>query len=66
MRAVFAYGAGQNETGRVMEIADGQISRRYRALRKQYFSSDNQLVTLYLAALGGTPEADAVAVQDRA
>ena len=31
----------------------GDIAR----LRKQYFSSDDQLVTLYLAALGGTPEA---------
>ena len=31
----------------------GDIAR----IRKQYFSSDDQLVTLYLAALGGSPEA---------
>ena len=57
MRAVFAYGAGQNETGRVMEIATAKYPGDIARLRKQYFSSDNQLVTLYLAALGGTPEA---------
>ena len=27
VRAVFAYGAGQNETGRVWEIATSQVSR---------------------------------------
>ena len=57
VRAVFAYGAGQNETGRVMEIATAKYPGDIARLRKQYFSSDNQLVTLYLAALGGTPEA---------
>jgi cytosine/adenosine deaminase-related metal-dependent hydrolase len=57
VRAVFAYGAGQNETGRVMEIATAKYPGDIGRLRKQYFSSDDQLVTLYLAALGGTPEA---------
>src|SRR5215212_7397866 len=57
VRAVFAYGAGQNETGRVMEIATSKYPGDIGRLRKQYFSSDDQLVTLYLAALGGTPEA---------
>ena len=57
VRAVFAYGAGQNETCRVMEIATAKYPGDIARLRKQYFSSDNQLVTLYLAALGGTPEA---------
>ena len=37
VRAVFAYGAGQNETGRVMEIANGQISRRHRAAAQAVF-----------------------------
>ena len=37
VRAVFAYGAGQNETGRVMEIADRQISRRHRAAAQAVF-----------------------------
>ncbi len=57
VRAIFAYGAGQNENGRVMEIATAKYPGDIARLRKQYFSSDDQLVTLYLAALGGTPEA---------
>jgi 5-methylthioadenosine/S-adenosylhomocysteine deaminase len=57
VRAVFAYGAGQNETGRVMEIATAKYPGDIARLRKQYFSSGDQLVTLYLAALGGSPEA---------
>jgi cytosine/adenosine deaminase-related metal-dependent hydrolase len=57
VRAVFAYGAGQNETGRVMEIPTAKYPGDIARLRKQYFSSEDQLVTLYLAALGGTPEA---------
>ena len=57
VRAVFAYGAGQNESGRVMEIATAKYPGDIGRLRKQYFSSGDQLVTLYLAALGGTPEA---------
>jgi cytosine/adenosine deaminase-related metal-dependent hydrolase len=57
VRAIFAYGAGQNESGRVMEIATAKYPGDIGRLRKQYFSSDDQLVTLYLAALGGTPEA---------
>ena len=56
VRAVFAYGAGQNETGRVWEIATSKYPGDIARLRKQYFSSDDQLVTLFLAA-GGTPEA---------
>jgi len=57
VRAVFAYGAGQNETGRVMEIPTARYPGDIARLRKQYFSSDDQLLTLYLAALGGAPEA---------
>jgi 5-methylthioadenosine/S-adenosylhomocysteine deaminase len=57
VRSVFAYGAGQNETGRVMEIPTAKYPGDIARLRKQYFSSDDQLVTLYLAALGGAPEA---------
>ncbi len=40
-----------------MEIATAKYPGDIARLRKQYFSSDDQLVTLYLAALGGTPEA---------
>ena len=57
VRAIFAYGAGQNENGRVMEIPTAKYPGDIARLRKQYFSSDDQLVTLYLAALGGSPEA---------
>jgi cytosine/adenosine deaminase-related metal-dependent hydrolase len=39
-----------------MEIATSKYPGDIGRLRKQYFSSDDQLVTLYLAALGGTPE----------
>ena len=46
MRAVFAYGAGQNETGRVREIAGHKYPGDIARLRKQYFSSEDQLLTL--------------------
>src|SRR5438105_748593 len=39
IRSVFAYGAGQNETGRVMEIATSKYPGDVGRLRKQYFSS---------------------------
>jgi len=55
-RAVFAYGNGQNETGRYWEIAASKFPGDIARLRKQYFSSDDQLVTLYLAAPSGSPE----------
>ncbi len=56
VRAVFAYGNGQNETGRYWEIATSKFPEDIARLRKQYFSSDDQLVTLFLAAPGGSPE----------
>jgi 5-methylthioadenosine/S-adenosylhomocysteine deaminase len=55
-RAIFAYGNGQNETGRYWEIATTKFPEDIVRLRKQYFSSDDQLVTLFLAAPGGSPE----------
>jgi 5-methylthioadenosine/S-adenosylhomocysteine deaminase len=56
VRAVFAYGNGQNETGRYWEIATSKFPGDIARLRKEYFSSDDQLVTLYLAAPSATPE----------
>ena len=56
VRAVFAYGAGQNETGRVMEIATAKYPGDIARLRKQYFSTDDQLTTLYMAAPSAAPE----------
>jgi cytosine/adenosine deaminase-related metal-dependent hydrolase len=55
VRAVFAYGAGQNETGRVHEIATSKYPGDIARLRKQFFSSEDQLLTLYLAGPGGSP-----------
>jgi cytosine/adenosine deaminase-related metal-dependent hydrolase len=57
VRGVFAYGAGQNESGRVMEIPTSKYPGDIGRVRKQHFSSDDQLTTLYLAALGGSPDA---------
>jgi cytosine/adenosine deaminase-related metal-dependent hydrolase len=56
IRAVFAYGNGQNETGRFWEIATSKFPGDIARLRKEYFSSDDQLVTLYLAAPSGAPQ----------
>src|SRR5260370_1692561 len=56
VRAVFAYGNGQNETGRYWEIATSKFPGDIARLRKQYFSSDDQLVTLFLAPPRGPPE----------
>jgi 5-methylthioadenosine/S-adenosylhomocysteine deaminase len=56
VRAVFAYGNGQNETGRYWEIATSKFPGDIARLRKEYFSSDDQLVTLYLAAPSAAPE----------
>src|ERR1700730_16186789 len=56
VRAVFAYGNGQNETGRYWEIATSRFPQDIARLRKQYFSSEDQLVTLYLAAPSASPE----------
>jgi 5-methylthioadenosine/S-adenosylhomocysteine deaminase len=56
VRAVFAYGNGQNETGRYWEIATSEFPGDIARLRKQYFASDDQLVTLYLAGPSAAPE----------
>jgi 5-methylthioadenosine/S-adenosylhomocysteine deaminase len=55
VRAVFAYGNGQNETGRYWEITTSKFPGDIARLRKQYFSSGDQLVTLALAAPSGSP-----------
>jgi cytosine/adenosine deaminase-related metal-dependent hydrolase len=56
VRAVFAYGSPQNDTGRFWEMKGHKFPDDIARLRKQYFSSDDQLLTLYLAAPGGAPE----------
>ncbi len=55
VRAVFAYGNAQTADGRWWEAKDSKFPGDIARLRKQYFSSDDQLVTLYLAAPSGSP-----------
>jgi 5-methylthioadenosine/S-adenosylhomocysteine deaminase len=56
MRAVFAYGNAQTTDGRWWEAKGARFPGDIARLRKQYFSSDDQLVTLFLAAPSGAPE----------
>ncbi len=56
MRAVFAYGNAQTADGRWWEAKGAKFPSDIARLRKQYFSSDDQLVTLFLAAPSGAPE----------
>src|SRR6516162_827530 len=55
-RAVFAYGNAQTADGRWWEAKGSKYPDDIARLRKQYFSSDDQLVTLYMAAPSGAPE----------
>jgi 5-methylthioadenosine/S-adenosylhomocysteine deaminase len=50
VRAVFAYGNPQNDTGRYWEMKGHKFPEDIARLRKQYFASDDQLLTLYMAA----------------
>src|SRR3954463_13529956 len=50
VRAVFAYGNPQNETGRYWEMKGPKYPDDIARLRKQYFSSEDQLMTLFMAA----------------
>ena len=56
VRAIFAYGNPQNETGRYWEMQGHKYPDDIARLRKQYFSSDDQLLTLYMAAPSASPE----------
>src|SRR5262245_31974761 len=56
VRAVFAYGNPQNENGRFWEMKGHKFPGDIARLRKQYFASEDQLVTLYMAAPSNTPE----------
>jgi 5-methylthioadenosine/S-adenosylhomocysteine deaminase len=56
VRAVFAYGNAQTADGRWWEAKGSKYPGDIARLRKQYFSSEDQLVTLYLAAPSGSPE----------
>jgi cytosine/adenosine deaminase-related metal-dependent hydrolase len=56
VRAIFAYGNPQNENGRYWEMQGHKYPDDIARLRKQYFSSDDQLLTLYMAAPSASPE----------
>jgi 5-methylthioadenosine/S-adenosylhomocysteine deaminase len=56
VRAVFAYGSPQTETGRWSDAPGHKYPEDLGRLRKQYFSSEDQLMTLYLAAPSGAPD----------
>ena len=56
VRAIFAYGNPQNETGRYWEMQGHKYPGDIARLRKQYFSSEDQLLTLYMAAPSASPE----------
>jgi 5-methylthioadenosine/S-adenosylhomocysteine deaminase len=56
VRAVFAYGTPQTATGRWWEDTRHKYPDDIVRLRKQYFASDDQLMTLYLAAPLAAPD----------
>ena len=56
VRAVFAYGTPQTASGNWMDAPRHKYPDDIARLRKQYFASDDQLLTLYLASPGGTPD----------
>ncbi|HKQ27323.1 MAG TPA: amidohydrolase family protein [Burkholderiales bacterium] len=56
VRAVFAYGTPQTASGNWMDAPRHRYPDDIGRLRKQYFSSNDQLLTLFLASPGGTPD----------
>jgi cytosine/adenosine deaminase-related metal-dependent hydrolase len=61
VRAVFAYGTPQTATGKWQDAPKQKYPGDIARLRKQYFNSDDQLLTLFLASPGGAP-ADVMAI----
>ncbi len=55
VRAVFAYGNPQTVSGNWKEAPKSKFPDDIARLRKQYFNSDDQLTTLFLASPGGAP-----------
>jgi 5-methylthioadenosine/S-adenosylhomocysteine deaminase len=56
VRAAFAYGNPQTVSGNWKEAPKHKYPGDIARLRKQYFNSDDQLLTLFLASPLGTPE----------
>ena len=55
VRSVFAYGYPQTASGNWKDAPKQKYPGDIARLRKQYFNSDDQLVTLFLASPGGAP-----------
>ena len=55
VRAAFAYGTPQTVSGNWKEAPKHKFPGDIARLRKQYFSTDDQLLTLFLASPGGPP-----------
>jgi cytosine/adenosine deaminase-related metal-dependent hydrolase len=61
VRAIFAYGTPQTVSGDWKEAPKNKFPGDIARLRRQYFNSEDQLLTLYLASPGGPPaEVDAM------
>jgi 5-methylthioadenosine/S-adenosylhomocysteine deaminase len=56
VRGVFAYGNPQTASGRWQDAPGHKYPDDIARLRKQFFSTDDQLLTLALAAPSGAPE----------
>jgi cytosine/adenosine deaminase-related metal-dependent hydrolase len=56
IRGVFAYGYPETATGNWKDAPKNAFPNDIARLRKQYFSSDDQLTTLFLASPGGKAE----------
>lgn len=56
LRALFAYGAPSNGIPRWWEDTRHKFPDDIKRLRTQYFASDDQLVTLFLASPSGPPD----------
>ena len=56
VRSVFAYGYPQTASGNWKDAPKQKYPGDIARLRKQYFSSDDQLTTLFLASPGGAPQ----------
>jgi 5-methylthioadenosine/S-adenosylhomocysteine deaminase len=56
VRAVFAYGYPETPSGNWRDAPKNKFPGDIARLRKQYFNSDDQLTTLFLASPGGKAE----------
>jgi 5-methylthioadenosine/S-adenosylhomocysteine deaminase len=56
VRAVFAYGNPQTASGQWSDAPRHKYPDDIARLRKQYFSTEDQLLTLYLAGPSGAPD----------